>query len=60
MLVLGRLPLYVQHLPVLSTDVQTEVTCGISYTLTVQTPTRTLRYFDYTITCNGNHNHYML
>eukprot|EP00088_Acartia_fossae_P030831 TRINITY_DN3181_c0_g3_i1.p1 TRINITY_DN3181_c0_g3~~TRINITY_DN3181_c0_g3_i1.p1 ORF type:complete len:810 (+),score=134.88 TRINITY_DN3181_c0_g3_i1:321-2432(+) len=43
----GRLPLYVQHLPVLSTEVQTEVTCGTSYTVLVQTPTRTLRPMTY-------------
>jgi len=43
----GRLPLYVQHLPVLNSEVQTEITCGTSYTLLIQTPTRTLRPVTY-------------
>ena len=43
-LFLGRLPLYVQNLPVLKLEKQSEVVCGTSYTLLVQTPTRTLRY----------------
>ncbi len=41
---LGRLPLYVQNLPVLKLEKQSEVVCGTSYTILVQTPTRTLRY----------------
>ena len=33
-----------QNLPVLKLEKQSEVVCGTSYTILVQTPTRTLRY----------------
>ncbi|XP_023325596.1 rho guanine nucleotide exchange factor 10 [Eurytemora carolleeae] len=43
----GRLPLYVQNLPVLKLEKQSEVVCGTSYTILVQTPTRALRPVTY-------------